>query len=409
MNIFSFASKYRKLVLFGFGFTFFSNFGQSFFISLFVPFFLIEFSISNATFGTLYSTATLGSAFLLAWIGPKIDIYPIKTFTFFVFLGLLVSAFLLSVTPWPWLFFLSLLGLRLFGQGLCSLSSHTVMGRYFLTLRGRALSLSSLGYTLGEAILPITMATIIGLYGWRAGWGGVTLFILAAMPLLILYTLRKDPEKLGEQVPDDKSTKNKNLRGTQWRRSLVLRDYRFYLLLPGVTLSPFLLTGFFLYQLEMAAWKGWEMEIMASAFIMFALAKSSFALITGPMVDRFKACRLFPFFLIPFLTAMGVLLVIYHPVAAFIYYFLIGISEGFAANIKTAIYAELYGTANLGSIRSMMSMFMVMSTAVSPILFGTLIDGGISFGTIIYGSIFLILLVMIAGSFIFREAQNTIS
>ena len=44
-----------------------------------------------------------------------------------------------------------------------------------------------------------------------------------------------------------------------------------------------------------------------------------------------------------------------------------------------AMWAELYGTRHLGSIRSVSMAFMVFSTALGPGLTGTLIDWGIPF------------------------------
>ena len=44
----------------------------------------------------------------------------------------------------------------------------------------------------------------------------------------------------------------------------------------------------------------------------------------------------------------------------------------------TSTWSEIYGTRNLGAIRSITISLMVFSTALSPILFGFLIDFGLS-------------------------------
>ena len=409
MNIIQFAWLYRRLVIFGLSLTFFSSFGQTFLISLFVPGFLDSFGISNAYFGTIYSAATLGSAFTLAWIGGKIDQIPLKKYALFVSSGLVLSALIIGLSQWVWMLLLGLFGIRLFGQGLSTHTAQTAMARYFITMRGKALSLANLGFTLGEAVLPITITTLVTVLGWRAGWGGAAAFILLVLPALILVTTGKDPARYGEPGVSDSKTKQNNEPGQAWRRSRVIRDYRFYLFLPGIVISPFLLTGLFLYQTKLAEYKGWELETLATAFVAFAIARSTFSLVSGILVDRFKAARLFPFFLLPFLTGLTVLLLSTHEITVFVYLFLAGTTEGFGANVKTSLYAELYGTANLGAIRSMMSMFMVTSTAVSPILFGTLLDLGVSFGFIIYGSIALLIISIISAMFIYREASRTLS
>jgi len=82
---------------------------------------------------------------------------------------------------------------------------------------------------------------------------------------------------------------------------------------------------------------------------------------------------------------------------------------GIASNVTTSLYAELYGTANLGTIRSMMTMFMVISTAISPVLFGFLLDAGFTFVLIIQSSMTFVIISIILAIFIYREADNTIS
>ena len=57
-----------KVILFGFIFTFFSSFGQSFFLGLFNPSIRETLSISHGQFGTIYASATLLSSFVLVLV-----------------------------------------------------------------------------------------------------------------------------------------------------------------------------------------------------------------------------------------------------------------------------------------------------------------------------------------------------
>ncbi len=407
MNLLQFAIRYKRLILFGFALTFFSSFGQTFLVSVFVPGFLESFGISNAYFGSLYSAATLGSAFVLAWAGAMIDKVSLKRYALIITAGYVVAIWIIASSQWIWMLFIGLLGLRLFGQGLCGHTAHTTMGRYFFTTRGRALSLTNLGFSFGEAVLPITITALIGAVGWRMGWTYISFFVLLLLPAIIVYTLGRDPREHAENgTQTDSGNADRDATGHQWRRRLVLRDPRFYLLLPGAVAAPFLLTGFFLYQMQLADFKGWNMETMATAFIAFAVSKSASSLLTGSLIDRFTACRLFPFFLVPMLAGFGSLLVSTEPVMVYMYMFLAGVSMGAAFTINTALYVELYGTANLGTIRSMMAMFMVISTAISPILFGLLLDAGHSFALIIKGAMAFVILSVFLGIFIYRAAEE---
>ena len=408
MNLLQFTIRNKRLIFFGFALTFFSSFGQTFLVSLFVPGFLESFGITNAYFGSLYSAATLGSAFILAWAGALIDKVSLKKYVLTITGGYIVGIGIVASSQWIWMLFIGLLGIRLFGQGLMGHTAHTTMGRYFVTTRGRALSLTNLGFSFGEAVLPITITALIGAVGWRMGWAWISFFVMLLLPGIIIYTLGYSPGQNGEHVSRSGNGNTEQGTGHHWRRRLVLSDTHFYLLLPGALAAPFLLTGFFLYQTQLAEFKGWDMEIMATAFVAFAVSKSASSLITGSLIDRFTACRVFPFFLIPLLAGFGSLLVSGEPVTVFIYMFLAGVSMGAAFTINTALYVELYGTANLGTIRSMMTMFMVISTAASPVLFGFLLDAGHSFELIIKGAIAIVILSVLLGIFIYRAAGGNI-
>ncbi len=409
VNFVSFAIRYKRLILFGFGLTFFSSFGQTFLISVFVPGFLESFGVSYAYFGSLYSAATLGSAFILAWAGALIDRVSLKKYAIAVTAGYAAALLTVSFSLWIWMLFLGLLGIRLFGQGLCGHTAHTTIARYFSTMRGKALSLSNLGFSLGEAVLPLTITALIALVGWRISWASIGLLTAIVLPVLIISTLGRDPLEHAEDEVRSKSGGSAPEPGGHWKRRLVLKDSRFYLLLPAALASPFLLTGFFLYQTQLAVNKGWEVEIMASSFIAFALSKSGSSLLSGSLIDRFTACRLYPFFLIPLLAGFSVLIAFTHPATVFVYMFLAGITMGAAFNITTSLYAELYGTANLGAIRSMMTMFMVISTAASPVLFGLVLDSGHSFEIIIKGALVFVAISTILAIFIYRHAGIKIS
>ena len=60
-----------KVILFGFIFTFFSSFGQSFFLGLFNSSIRDALSITHGQFGSIYASATLLSSFILVGLEKK--------------------------------------------------------------------------------------------------------------------------------------------------------------------------------------------------------------------------------------------------------------------------------------------------------------------------------------------------
>ena len=72
-----------------------------------------------------------------------------------------------------------------------------------------------------------------------------------------------------------------------WTTKEMVRDPLFYLVLPNFFMSPFLLTGFFFYQVELAKYKSWGMEIVASGFIVFGIVRIFVGLLSGYFIDKF--------------------------------------------------------------------------------------------------------------------------
>ena len=128
-----------KIIIFGFIFTFFSSFGQSFFIGLFNSNIRVDLNITHGQFGTIYALATLISSFTLILIGKKIDDFKLINYSLFVVLLLFFSSIFFSFINSIYLLFIGIFLLRLSGQGLMSHTATTSISRYFDKSRGRAL------------------------------------------------------------------------------------------------------------------------------------------------------------------------------------------------------------------------------------------------------------------------------
>lgn len=377
-----FVLKERRLLSFGLTFTFFSSFGQTFLISLFVPYFLSNFNLSNAAFGSLYSLATLSSAISLPFLGKWIDRIPLKRFSLMVAMGLMLAAFTVSIAWHVAMLFAGLLMLRLAGQGLSGHTAQTAMAKFYNYQRGKALSIASLGYPMGEAVLPLIIAALIPLMGWRGAWGGISIAIGLLLIPFVLKVLGGHMDAHTTPDPNEADARND---AADYR--MVLTDKRFYLLLPAVLLPAFWVTGLFLYQVSIADELGWTATLIASAFTAHALARILSSLSVGPAIDALSARQLFPYHLFP--IGLGFAVAYFHPGnwSAFLYMFLMGITLGISGNLKTALWTEMYGSESVGTIRSMFSSLMVFSTALSPFLMGWLIDNGVPMTNILLTAI----------------------
>lgn len=373
------------LLAYGLSLTFLSSVGQTFLVSLFVPFFLRDFALSEAGFGVLYSAATLTSALLLPWIGQWMDRTSLHHYTLAVVALLGLSAFLVAAAWHVVVLGVALVGIRLAGQGLSSHTALTTMARYYEAARGKALSISNLGFPLGEGILPLLLAGGIGWVGWRASWIGLGVAALLFAPLLVRLLRRSgvelDPRKVpkaGGRGAPDATDASRSVSGPDgdWRRREVLRDSRFWFALPAALLPAFWITGLFLYQTSIAELRGWSLALMASAFLAFALTRVLFTLVAGAGIDRLSARQLLPLTVVPMGAGIGLLWIGDAPWVAYGFMALLGVTMGMSGAVQTALWAELYGTRYLGAIKSMLASLMVVSTAASPAIVGFVLERG---------------------------------
>lgn len=378
--------KHRRLLAFGALLTFFSSFGQTFLISLFVPQLQEALDISAAEFGSFYSLATLISAGLLPGIGRMIDDVDLRRYALSIAGGLTLACLAMSVVRESWQLLACLLVLRLTGQGLCGHTASTTMARSFTLERGKALSVSSIGYAIGEGLLPAIVVAAIALLGWRQVWLVQGCCVGLALIPAIIWLLRKAPEAALNARHATRHDAAADSEEIEWTRTRVLRDSRFYLLLPTILMLPFAVTGLIIHQARLAEYKGWSLATLAFAFTGFALARIFSSLAIGPAIDRYGAARLFPFFPLP--MALGILFLqnLSSPIIAWVYLALTGAAAGMAGGLTSSLWAELYGVRHLGAIKSLGGSLAVFGTALSPALFGWLLDRDVDFSPILNGT-----------------------
>lgn len=357
--------------------TFGSSIGQTFFISLFAGEIRNELNLSHGMFGTFYSTATLASAVAFFWIGKFADQIDLSLLGAVTLLALSGFAMLMANASTLAILFLSLFGLRLFGQGLSAHIAMTAMARWFSKGRGRALSIASLGHTVGEALLPFLVAVFLTLLTWREIWVGVSLCVAVIFVPALCW--------LGKCVRSQGVDRSKNeeldLSGKQrmsWSRAQVLRDPRFYHLIPGLLAAPFIMTGILFHQVHLVETKSWSLAMFASCYPLYAASATGITLASGWLVDRFHATSLLRFYLVPLGLGLVLLSSTDETYAAPVFMILMGASAGAATIVLSALWVELYGPDYLGSIRSMCFAMLVLSTSIAPGLMGLLIDAGVT-------------------------------
>jgi len=383
---------YPRYLIFGMLHMFYSGPGQSFAVAVFVPSLTAAFGLGAGGFGLLYSTATLASALLLPFFGPMVDRYNLRIYSICVGAGMMIGCLITATATILPLLFTGILMLRLFGQGLMTQIAGVATTRFFGDQRGKALAIVGFGFSLGLAVFPVSLAFLISIFDWQK-----TMIIMAASCLFLFMPvslgLLKKTDRF--QQPPQTAPESGEKDGKIWTRKDVLTTPFFYFSVPMALLIPFVSTGLIIHLGSITDYKGWSLEWVAACFAVSALTGRIGSFCMGPVVDRFKARTVFPYVLIPYICGLVILALGTHAAMAPLWLFFSGIGVGCTNLTMSVLWAETYGVQSLGAITSLVASASVFATALSPVLFGWLIDLGVPVTAIVAGGIVLTILVSI--------------
>ena len=368
----------------GYGFLhFFSGaVGQTFFVSLFVAGVTARLGWGEDTFASFYSGVTLVAAFALPAVGSVVDKYPVRYVSTAAALALSMALMTLALAESAWAFVPALFVARLGGQGTLPLIGSTTVGRYFDRERGRALSATAIGTSLGEIAIPPLAVWSIGAHGYPSAWLAAAAYMALVFLPLVWWLVRRDDAfqtaggvanaPVGGLAPKPIATPTRS-----WTRKEVLSDARFRLVVPALVLSPFVLTGVIFNQGLIAETRGYTPAWMALGISGYGLARATMTLLGGGLVDRFGAARLIQLVAAPMLLGLAVLLLVEGAWSVPAFFGLAGLATGAESVVWPALWAERYGPGHLGSIKSATRLLMVLTTAAAPVLFAWVLGWGL--------------------------------
>ncbi len=354
--------------------TFTSSWGQTFFISVFAGEIREEFGLSHGAWGTIYAAGTFASAVAMIWAGQATDILRVRALSLIVLPLFAAACLAMAGATAAWMLVPVVFLLRFCGQGMASHIATVAMARWFVATRGRALSVASVGFALGEATLPVAFVAAMTVVDWRWLWVLVAVLILSTLPVLgRLLALERTPQAEAEE------NQAHGMDGRHWRRAEVLRHWLFWAMVPFLLGPAAFSTAFFFHQVHFAETKALIHLGLVALFPVFTGAAVASMLLSGFLIDRFGTARLMPLAQAPMVAAFLVLSAAAGAWGVALGMILMALTVGANHTLPSAFWAEFYGTRHIGAVKAMAAAVMVFGTAVGPILTGTLIDAGLSF------------------------------
>lgn len=374
MNFTGFLRENARWLAAGALLAFLSSFGQTFFISVFAGRIRADYGLSDGEWGLIYTGATMTSAVVMLWAGGLVDRFRMRGLGTLVLGGLALVCVAMAFNSSVWALPAVILGLRFFGQGMAPHAAMVAMARWFVASRGRALAVAALGFALGEALLPLISVALMRVMDWRLIWLGAALVLALGIPLMrLLLHEERTPQSMSAEAPAP------GLGGRHWTRGEALHQGLFWAVIPAMVAHPVFVSAFFFQQVHLAGVKGWDHLALVTLFPLFPAASVAASFGFGWAIDRFGAARLMGVYPLALACGFGVLSVSDGLGGAALAVTLMGVTSGGQGTLPNAYWAEVYGTRHIGAIKSVVTAFVVLGSAIGPGLTGVLIDRGIAF------------------------------
>jgi MFS family permease len=392
------ATRVSHVIAFGFLATFMSSFGQTFFVGLFSTQFGAATDIDGTTVSLLYGIATLASGSLLFWLGGVMDRLTLRlaitvSLTVLIFGCLLIAgmhtgAMLLAA------FFL----LRLGGQGLLTQLAVVAAARNGGARRGTMIAWASMGVILGEAILPAAVISTLGLFHWRYLWLAVAVLLLI---IVIPTMLRLQRHIYWRETTNRPTSHDSRPEMTPLRRRVLLTDRRFWAGAAIMLTPPFMTTGFLFEQRSFAHAMHWDMALIGAAFAVFAVLRAFGTWFYGRAADRFGAVLMTRIHLLPMALAFASLALPLGRASIWVAFAGLGLTSGANSVLSGAVWADLFGTAAVGTVRGVFGAAMVLASALAPVTVAMAMAIGLSAPElgVVFG-IYALIVPMLASPFL---------
>ena len=183
----------------------------------------------------------------------------------------------------------------------------------------------------------------------------------------------------------------------------MLRDPRFYGVLPVVLAPSFLNTGLMFHHQHIVTSKDWALETWYLLLMAYAISSIAFSMLAGVAVDRNGSRALMPLFTLPMVIGGFSLMAGNNDAWIFGVLVSFGAASGMTSAVTAPFWAEVYGVQYLGSIKAVATAAMIFASAMSPAIYGAMFDADITVPAIGLLNIIIVLLASASAWFALRE------
>jgi MFS family permease len=255
------------------------------------------------------------------------------------------------------------------------------VSRWFITYRGLAMGIMSLGVSIGIIVLPPLSRHLITRFGWRMSF--VFLGLLTGVLIIgTSFLLKRDPTEKGlgpylqnpGRTEGGKASATQSAAGKDWGISETLATGAFWIVFAA---NLFWMIGFYMVSVHLAAY-GTDLGLspMSAAFAVSLIGGGSiFGKVSmGVISDRIGPRKVLAINM--FLAGLSIFGLVASGSAFWIYFLaaLFGFAYGGIAPQVPVLAAQFFGLSSLGSILGVLIFSGAVGGALGPLLGGKIFD-----------------------------------
>jgi MFS family permease len=357
------------------------NYGARYCFGIFLKPMAAEFALSRSVISLAAAINMLVYSFCAIFVGRMLDRIAPRWITT---AGAVIAAcgyILTGFVSTPLGLYISyglMVGLGSAGMGVVACSSS--VSKWFISKRGLAIGIASMGISLGTVTLTPLSGYIVGVLSWRAGLMALGVITLLIGVFVSQTLMRKtNPEAHGLLPDGDKTTVKHQSSAPQAVHKIstatMFQDSRFWTLAICQGLAVMISMSVFVHQVAYATDNG--IDKMAAAASLAAISMTGFMgqFLFGWITDKIKDPKYGSFIGISFMLAGTILLLNVHSVFQFYIAALIyGFGYGSLAPILPLLVANRFGRHVVGSIYGLLTFFIGVGGAIGPVLGGVIYD-----------------------------------
>ena len=346
-----------------------------------------ELGWSRTLISGAVSAGALSSIVLSPVIGWAIDRFGSRPVLVSGVLTVGASMISMAWATLPATFYLAYAAARVVFHTASPIGASTVVSRWFIRMRGRAIGVVFFCGAIGGVVFTMTAAVVIDSFGVEAAWISLGVIVLAVAFLPNVLLVAERPEVFGLRPDGDTDTTDYPHRGQQigasatavadsdsWTIAQATRTLAFWILVLTGFATFFVHAGVNVHIAAYLQDKGLSLTNAAAVVTASWVVSAAGSVAWGWLLERAPARVLYAVMLAMLAGSVLLLFSASNIGGALAAATLIGLVAA-GGNITPAVmYADYYGGASLGKIRGMGEIGVLVGQSTGPLLAGVVFD-----------------------------------